>query len=41
MFTYLSGYLEVTALQAVERFIQTNKNYGNAWTLLKERYGSS
>ena len=39
-FTYLCGYLEGTALQAIDGFQLTNDNYSNAWNLLKERYGN-
>ena len=39
-FTYLRGYLEGTALQAIDGFQLTNDNYSNAWNLLKERYGN-
>ena len=39
-FTYLRGYLEGTALQAIDGFPLTNDNYSNAWNLLKERYGN-
>ena len=36
----MRGYLEMTALQAIDRFLLTNDNYSNAWNLLKERYGN-
>ena len=39
-FTYLRGYLEGTALQAIDGFPLTNDNYSNARNLLKERYGN-
>ena len=39
-FTYLRGYLEGTALQAIDGFPLTNDNYSNVWNILKERYGN-
>ena len=39
-FTCLRGYLEGTALQAIDGFPLPNDNYSNAWNLLKERYGN-
>ena len=39
-FTYLRGYLQGTAFQAIEGFPLTSENYKHAWELLKERYGN-
>ena len=39
-FTCLRGYLEGTALQAIDGFPLTNDNYTNVWNILKERYGN-
>ena len=36
----MRGYLEGTALQAIDGFPLPNDNYSNAWNLLKERYGN-
>ena len=40
-FTYLRGYLQGTAFQAIKGFPLTSENYKHAWELLKERYGNS
>ena len=34
-FTYLPGYLERTALHAIDGFPLTSENHGNAWISLK------
>ena len=39
-FTYLRGYLTDTALKSVSGLTLTNKNYGKALTILKERHGN-
>ena len=36
----MRGYLEGTALQAIDGFPLTNDNYTNVWNILKERYGN-
>ena len=39
-FTYLRGYLQGTAFQAIEGFLLTSETYKHAGELLKERYGN-
>ena len=39
-FTYLRGYLEGAALQAIDGFPLTNDGYSSVRNLLKERYGN-
>ena len=39
-FTYLETYLDKSALQAMEGFPLTSKNYTEAWNLLNNRYGN-
>ena len=40
-FTYLRGYLEGDALECIKGFPLTNRNYAEALSLLKERYGNA
>ena len=39
-FTYLKTYLDKSALQEIEGFPLTSKNYTEAWNLLNDRYGN-